>query len=132
MDEDVKYGYTYISALSDNNGESIKNVVAFGEQKFSIGQKAQRIQLPLTIAFARTIHSAQGITAKQSLVFAPTKQNARIFAPFLAYVALSRIGSIKQLLLLDFLYPKHFSIRNELKNAIEKEYDRLRNIVNIS
>lgn len=131
MDEDIKYGNTNISALKDDNGIAIKNVIAFGEQSFGIGRKSKRIQVPLEIAFARTVHSAQGITAKQSLVFTPTKENERIFAPFLAYVALSRVGSLKQLLLLELLTVKHFSINYNLRVSIEKEYNRLRKIINI-
>lgn len=131
MDDDISYDNIHISALKNENNEFIKNVVAFGETTFSLGRNIQRIQLPLTLAFARTVHSAQGITAKQSLVFAPTPPNQRIFTPFLAYVAVSRVGALINLLLLENLTQKHFLINIDLRVAIEKEYARLRNLTNL-
>jgi hypothetical protein len=107
------------------------NVISFSERPFEVLAKCDRYQLPLKIAFARTTHSAQGITATESLVYIPFTPFDKQFAPFLAYVAVSRVGEMKRLFLLHPLTRKHFEISDLKRNCIEKEYKRLRSIVNI-
>jgi hypothetical protein len=91
MDDFIHYGPNNISIFSDK-----ENIIAFTEKSFYLPEikKITRLQLPLDIAFARTIHSAQGVTAKEDIVYAVPEKN---FCECLSYVALSRGGSLEQI-----------------------------------
>jgi hypothetical protein len=60
----------------------------------------------------------------------------KIKRPFISYVALSRIGSINQLHILENndikLTYRHFEIVESIQIPIKNEYERLRNIININ
>ena len=56
--------------------------------------QCSRAQFPLTIAYAITVHKAQGITLKRVV----TKIAAREFASGLNYVACSRVTSLQGLM----------------------------------
>ena len=127
MDDLIHYGPNNISYFND-----FENVIAFTEKKFFLPtfSKLSRSQLPFDIAFARTIHSAQGVTAKEDVVYSVPEKN---FCEFLSYVALSRCGSLTQLHLFGrYLTKAHFSIPEAMKNAIEAEYLRLKTIIMLS
>jgi hypothetical protein len=121
LDNNIQIGSTNISVF-----ENTPNIIAFSEKDFKLFKHYTRTQLPLDIAFARTIHSAQGVTAIEDIVYSVPVTN---FCNFLSYVALSRCGSLKQLHLLgNYLNKTHFEISKEKKDAIENEYQRLREI----
>ena len=123
MDDFIHYGPHNVSICSDQ-----ENIIAFTEEIFYLPTftTMTRTQIPLDIAFARTIHSAQGITAKEDVVYSVPEKN---FCEFLSYVALSRAGSLKQIHLIgQYLNKNHFQIPQKMKDAIEKEYLRLKNI----
>jgi len=128
MDDFIHYGPNNISIFPNQ-----QNIIAFTEKKFylpSLNKENKGIvrnQIPLDIAFARTVHSSQGVTAKEDIVyFVPHKS----FCEFLSYVALSRAGSLKQIHLLNnYLTKKHFEIHEKTKNEIEQEYLRLKNLL---
>ena len=66
------------------------------------------------------------VTAKEDIVYAVPEKN---FCECLSYVALSRGGSLEQIHLTgNYLTQKHFHIPQKMKDAIEKEYLRLRNL----
>jgi hypothetical protein len=86
-----------------------------------------REQLPLRLARARTVHSAQGQTADE-VVFAPTP-TASGMKPFdfgLAYVALSRVRTMLGLWMTNKLEGIHFTAHNGCCALIDREYARLR------
>ena len=123
MDDFIHYGPNNVSIFPDK-----ENIIAFTENTSYIPnfKTIARKQLPLDIAFARTIHSAQGVTAKEDVVyFVPKKK----FCKFLSYVAMSRAGSLKQIHLLgENLQKHHFEIDNDTRNAIIDEYYRLQHL----
>jgi len=88
--------------------------------------KFTRTGLPLRLARARTVHSAQGQTASQ-VVFLPTAAGTVPFAFGLAYVALSRVQTLDGLYILGHdLRAQHFTARNECAAHIDAEMARLR------
>jgi ATP-dependent DNA helicase PIF1 len=62
------------------------------------GQPCSRIQYPLQVAFALTVHKTQGLTLPHISV----ALNHEMFAPGQAYVALSRAPSCSAVSILDF------------------------------
>jgi len=127
MDDFIHYGPNNVSIFSEK-----ENIIPFTEKIFYIPTfaKITRLQIPLNIAFARTIHSAQGVTAIEDVVYSVPKKN---FCEFLSYVALSRVGSLKQIHLFgQYLTKAHFQIPQNMKDAIENEYLRLKNITMLS
>jgi len=89
---------------------------------------SHRFQLPLRLARARTVHSAQGITCDE-MVFAPTNPDDWIFAYGLAYVACSRVRTLAGSWLLNQrLEGRHFSANNKCVQYIDAEYNRLRSL----
>jgi hypothetical protein len=93
--------------------------------KFQSGQKhIKRIQLPLILAFALTVHKAQGLTKEYVLFVASSK----LFARALAYVALSRCVSLEGLYIIGGkITTRHFkqTFSNE-DSVIKAETTRLR------
>lgn len=123
MDDFIHYGPNNVSIFPDK-----ENIIAFTEKEYYIPtfQTIVRKQIPLDIAFARTIHSAQGVTAKEDIVYIVPVKN---FCKFLSYVALSRAGSLKQIHLLgENLQKHHFEIDDKTRNAINEEYYRLQQL----
>ena len=128
MDDFIHYGPNNISIFPNQ-----ENIIAFTEKKFylpTVNKEKNaivRYQIPLDIAFARTVHSSQGVTAKEDIVyFVPVKN----FCEFLSYVALSRAGSLNQIHLLNhYLTKNHFKIPEKIKDAIEEEYLRLNKLL---
>lgn len=103
------------------------NVVPIKAATTHLWEKVSRIQLPLAIAHASTIHSVQGITAEYGIVLdPPTAYNAQ----GLAYVACSRPRRLEDLWLLGPLHKKHFEYGKESYKRIAKEYERLKALHN--
>ena len=86
-----------------------------------------RLQFPLELAHASTVHSCQGITAKSpgGVVFLRRNENKPLFAPGLCYVALSRCQSIHDLVLHDPLSLDHFNAHKDVLQKVGQEYERL-------
>lgn len=122
MDEDV--GIT-----CDISDTPVPNLVPFVRlaSKFPIKEEMKRSQFPLLLAFARTTHSAQGITAKHGVVMHPMMPTGSIFARGLEYVMISRACRIEDVFLMDALFPIHFKNKKFEKSCarIRAEYERL-------
>lgn len=117
LDETV--GYTCVPGVS--------NVVPIVAESFQLTESVDRLQLPLVLAHACTIHSVQGLTAEHGVTLVPaSKYNAQ----GLMYVACSRVRNIEQLWLLGPLYKKHFEYGGDTFAKIAAEYKRLSTIRN--
>jgi len=80
--------------LRDSNDRKVIPILRV-TQEFMLGStQCSRVQFPLTIAYAITVHKAQGITLKRVV----TKIAAREFASGLNYVAYSRVTSLQGLM----------------------------------
>jgi len=98
------------------------NVVPIKAVTSHLWEKVSRIQLPLAVAHASTIHSVQGLTAEYGIVLEPpTTYNAQ----GLTYVACSRPRRLEDLWLLGPVYKRHFEYGRETYKKIAKEYERL-------
>ena len=84
-----------------------------------------RWQLPLLPAAAMTTHKAQGMTAKNDVVYAPTS-GKRPFCRGLEYVAISRCPSVNKLFLLHHLRPSHFTCYFKQNQETDNFYENLR------
>ncbi|KAJ1307093.1 hypothetical protein OPQ81_001211 [Rhizoctonia solani] len=80
-----------------NSGEFLMPPVDFGLDNGAGGNRATRRQVPLILAWALTIHRAQGQTIDRLRV-----DLAKTFAPGQAYVAISRCKSLEGLQLVNF------------------------------
>jgi ATP-dependent DNA helicase PIF1 len=69
---------------------------------------ATKIQYPLVLSWALTIHKSQGLTLNKVII-----DFSDIFLDGQAYVALSRCKSLKNIKLLNFDYKK-ITINNEI------------------
>ena len=77
------------------------------------GAEIIRLQFPLTLAWATTIHKVQGLTLEKIVV---DMQGGNRFSPGQAYVAFSRVKRLQDLFILNF----HFkAIKQNLKVNIE-------------
>ena len=83
-----------------------------------------RYQLPLIPAHCQTIHSAQGLTAKDDVVIEPSPNYP--FAMALEYVAISRVTSLRHLHLLHRVKETHFTSHSQSRQMITDEMERLR------
>ena len=83
----------------------------------------QRMQFPLTLAYAVTIHKVQGLSLRNIVIsFELRKQKAFNFGQ--VYVALSRCTSLNGMHILGTLKNEHVKV----DPRTTKEYERLRNI----
>ena len=88
----------------------------------------KRIQFPLTLAWACTVHKVQGLTLLNSTVVSLELIKQRSFSPGQIYVALSRSTSLSKLnILSDFdpkiIKPNHLAL--EHYEYLRKEKDLL-------
>ncbi|KAK3923264.1 ATP-dependent DNA helicase [Frankliniella fusca] len=80
--------------------------------------KCTREQFPLVVAYACTIHKAQGMTLDKVVIDIGSKE----FSPGLSYVALSRARKIDGLLLHPFLMKRLNNLRNPKKNTMQSRF----------
>ena len=89
------------------------------EVKFTIkrlkGAQVTRLQFPLILAWASTIHKVQGLTLDQIVV----DMKGGHFGPGLAYVAFSRVKSLNGLHLIDF-NPGIITCSKKVKDEMER------------
>jgi hypothetical protein len=101
--------------------ENIEHPVPIRRESFSFevlrAVYYTRKQFPLMLAFAITVHKAQGLSLECAIVDA----GSSTFGPGMTYVALSRITTLAGLHLIDF---DHSKVKCDRK-AVE-EYNRLR------
>ena len=76
-----------------------------------------RTQFPLCVSFAVTIHKVQGLTLKEAAVYI----GPEVFNAGMAYVALSRVTSLKGLTILDICPSKIYASKK-----VQAEMTRLR------
>ncbi|VDI31283.1 Hypothetical predicted protein [Mytilus galloprovincialis] len=79
------------------NGEFGNSVRISPVEEVLHGKNVTRKQLPLRLGWAATIHKVQGMTVKEIVV-----SLKRTFASGMAYVALSRVSSLKGMHIIDF------------------------------
>ena len=84
--------------------------------------EVQRIQFPVTLSWACTVHKVQGLTL-QNVVVSLDLRKQRSFNYGQVYVALSRATSLSGLHILGKLEPQHIKANPKVK----EEYERLRN-----
>lgn len=75
---------------------NFENIIVLKPKEFNLISSRKRYQLPLTPAFASTVHKVQGITSKYGIILNPT-DNSKDFSN---YVAVSRTKELKDLTLL--------------------------------
>ena len=85
---------------------------------FSTSVKNTALQFPVRLAWAMTMHRVQGQTVKKPNKILVSMRN--IFAPAMAYVALSRIENINQLILLDDVFPEQIYSNDEVLEELDK------------
>ena len=79
----------------DHHGKWLVPIHPRSQQIELQGDVGQRTQIPLTLAFAITIHKSQGLTLDKVVLNLTNRQD---FVPGLSYVAISRVRSIKHLM----------------------------------
>jgi ATP-dependent DNA helicase PIF1 len=79
----------------------------------------RRLQFPLTVSYAITIHKSQGITVTKVVV----RLGAKDFVPGLTYVAISRVKTLDGLIIKDIVDYERF--KGELTGT---ELARLRDV----
>lgn len=84
------------------------------------GVKCKRTQLPLVEAFAVTIHKSQSLTLDRAVIDC----GSSIFAPGMAYTALSRVRKLTDLILLKFDASK----LEKINESVAQEYQRLHSL----
>ena len=112
------------SFARENKAVSIELVLA--KIKVRLGKASspelQRVQFPVTLAWACTIHKAEGLTLEKVVISANLiKQRAFNYGQI--YVALSRSTSLQGLHILGQIETKHVKANPK----VLEEYQRLRN-----
>jgi hypothetical protein len=87
--------------------DTIPNLVPFTFEPRKIDDTYYRYQYPLALGHCRTVHSVQGITASQGVIFYPTA-NGPPFSRGIEYVAISRPTRTEDLFLMGSLLREHF------------------------
>ncbi len=127
MDNETMYGNLQIDGMD--------NVFPFTETlSFRTIPKSgnyHRLQIPLELAHATTVHKAQGITAFNGAVADPTPiSNIRWKTMGSEYVQYSRATSVDKVWSLSPVMFCHFNDNSPLRTLINNEYSRLRKIFN--
>jgi len=128
--EDHKAGKNLIEKSSnlfvrENNAVPIEPILA--RIKVRPGKPSspeiQRVQFPITLAYAVTIHKVQGLSLQQVVIsFQLFKQRSFNYGQI--YVALSRSTSLNGINILGEIQSKHI----KADPRVDKEYERLRNM----
>ena len=129
--DDVKAGEVSINTGTDSFARQ-NHVVpvepALAKIKLRPGKlsspEIQRVQFPVALAWACTIHKVQGLTL-ENIVVSLELRKQRFFNYGQIYVALSRATSLQGLFILGKLESKHMKANPKLK----EEYKRLRNLI---
>ena len=123
-----------VDATIDNNpeeGKRKKGIIPFVAESTkdqtvkANGRSFHRIQLPLLLAHASTVHKFQGLTAISDIVMEPAE---RVFAMGGDYVALSRATDIERIYLSKQVRAKHFTSHSDKRQMVASEYRRLRSL----
>ena len=106
---------------------TIPNLVSFVFKKRTLADTYSRWQYPLAISHCRTVHSIQGLTAKQGAIVYPTPSGPP-FCRGSEYVACSRPTRTEDLWLMGPLYLEHFNSRKHSTSIqnINNFYSQLR------
>ena len=128
--DDEKAGNNLIYNNSNNDFAKENRAVPIGPilARFKVrpgkpsSPEIQRVQFPITLAWACTVHKVQGLTL-QNVVISFDLYKQRSFNYGQVYVALSRATSLKGIQILGQMENKH--IRADPR--VQKEYERLRN-----
>lgn len=111
-------------------GPRINNAVPIApfECKFNLnGHECKRIQIPLNISFAITIHKSQGLTLDSAVVDIGDSESNYLG---LSYVALSRVRSINNLALTKvYDYNKRFKEMSNY-NSMRLRNNEIRSLIN--
>ena len=122
--DDKKAGSTFIQARGTINGavpiEPVLSKIRVHPFKPS-SPEIQRIQFPITLAWACTIHKVQGLTL-QNVVISFKLNKQKSFNNGQVYVALSRATSLQGLHVLDPINKHHI----KTDSRVHDEYDKLR------
>ena len=128
--DDDRAGGTLIQTIGksfarENDGVPIEPVLS--KIKVRPGKpsspEVQRIQFPITLAWAYTVHKVQGLTL-QNVVVSFNLQKQRLFNYGQAYVALSQSTALQGLQILGQISSKHVKADSRVHN----EYGRLRSL----
>jgi hypothetical protein len=112
-------------------GQRIKGIIPFVAESTkdqtvkANGRSFHRIQLPLLLAHASTVHKFQGLTAVSDIVIEPAE---RVFVIRRDYVALSRATDIERIFLSKQVRSKNFSSHSDKRQLVAREYCRLRSL----
>ena len=118
--DDVKAGEITINTSANSFA---KKITSFQSNLFlPKSTEIQRIQFPVTLSWACTVHKVQGLTL-QNVVVSLDLRKQRSFNYGQVYVALSRATSLSGLHILGKLEPQHIKANPKVK----EEYERLRN-----
>ena len=107
---------------SDDNEHGPVYIVPACSQFSGIGGGAtttlQRVQLPLMLCWAATIHKVQGLTLDRAVI-----SLQHLFSPAQAYVALSRVRTLEGLLISCWGDPTRIAWAHD---DVRREYERMR------
>lgn len=101
-----------------NNAVPIKRITTPIGNSCGTANKIRRTQFPLVLAWATTIHKAQGLTLDKVVIDFKTTKNWK-FQPGQAYVALSRVKTFDGLHLLNF-DPSQIRVNRKALVEVEK------------
>jgi ATP-dependent DNA helicase PIF1 len=112
--------------IKDHDGNEVVPIVAIKRSWEGKSGTCSRLQIPLCLAWAITVHKSQGLTLKKSKIDIGDKE----FAAGLTFVALSRARSLNDILLKPFNFDRLQRIKNckRLQERMEEE-ERLRSLI---
>lgn len=129
---DSKISSFIIDVLLDNGNIVCVKKEVWGKYEYHFNDEKQEYeliltgsysQIPLTLAWALTIHKAQGLTLSKMTFY---KKESRPFASGHSYVALSRCHSVKDVSLDTELTQEDINVKKDYKKIIFEEYLRLK------
>jgi ATP-dependent DNA helicase PIF1 len=109
--------YTGPEFHTDKQGRCLVPLFMSKREFFHANNICSRSQFPVTIAYAITVHKAQGITVEQAVL----NITDRDFAPGLTYVAVSRVKSLHGLLFEESFDFERFRPTESATSRMRKE-----------